>query len=160
MGGADGKLPRSGRVTHLFLLLDIRHAPTAEDRQMFEWMLFYGVPFTLVATKADKLSRSRRQQAPTPPRKRWAPRQPRCLTPRSRRRGGMRCSRASARCLRMQNLRLPYNILHWPPIALDSTGGLSHNRIGSSQRKCHAGAVYLPATCFVTIGNREWSGGF
>lgn len=53
----------SGRVTHLFLLLDIRHAPTAEDRQMFEWMLFYGVPFTLVATKADKLSRSRRQQA-------------------------------------------------------------------------------------------------
>lgn len=53
----------SGRVTHLFLLLDIRHAPTAEDRQMFRWMLYYGVPFTLVATKADKLSRSRQQQA-------------------------------------------------------------------------------------------------
>ena len=40
----------SGRVTHLFLLLDIRHAPTAEDRQMFKWMLYYGVPYTLVAT--------------------------------------------------------------------------------------------------------------
>ncbi|HWR23095.1 MAG TPA: ribosome biogenesis GTP-binding protein YihA/YsxC [Feifaniaceae bacterium] len=53
----------SGRVTHLFLLLDIRHAPTAEDRQMFEWMLYYGVPFTLVATKADKLARAKRQQA-------------------------------------------------------------------------------------------------
>lgn len=53
----------SGRVTHLFLLLDIRHAPTAEDRQMFQWMLYYGVPYTLVATKADKLSRSRRQQS-------------------------------------------------------------------------------------------------
>ena len=53
----------SGRVTHLFLLLDIRHAPTQEDRQMFEWVLYYGVPFTLVATKADKLAKSKRQQA-------------------------------------------------------------------------------------------------
>ncbi len=53
----------SGRVTHLFLLLDIRHAPTAEDRQMFQWMLYYGVPYTLVATKADKLTRSKRQQS-------------------------------------------------------------------------------------------------
>lgn len=53
----------SGRVTHLFLLLDIRHAPTQEDRQMFQWVLYYGVPFTLVATKADKLARSKRQQA-------------------------------------------------------------------------------------------------
>lgn len=53
----------SGRVTHLFLLLDIRHSPTAEDRQMFQWMLYYGVPYTLVATKADKVPRSRRQQS-------------------------------------------------------------------------------------------------
>ena len=53
----------SGRVTHLFMLLDIRHAPTAEDRQMFQWMLYYGVPYTLVATKADKVPRSRRQQS-------------------------------------------------------------------------------------------------
>lgn len=53
----------SGRVKHLFLLIDIRHAPTAEDRQMFQWLLYYGVPFTLVATKADKLAKSKRQQA-------------------------------------------------------------------------------------------------
>ena len=53
----------SGRVTHLFLLLDIRHAPTAEDRQMFQWMIYYGIPFTLVATKADKLARSKQKQA-------------------------------------------------------------------------------------------------
>ncbi|MEL7609010.1 MAG: ribosome biogenesis GTP-binding protein YihA/YsxC [Bacillota bacterium] len=51
----------SGRVTHLFLLLDIRHSPTAEDRQMFRWILYYGVPFTLVATKSDKLARSKRK---------------------------------------------------------------------------------------------------
>ncbi len=50
----------SGRVDHLFLLLDIRHMPTAEDKQMFQWLLYYGVPFTLVATKSDKLPRSKR----------------------------------------------------------------------------------------------------
>ena len=53
----------SGRVDHLFLLLDIRHQPTGEDRQMFQWLLYYGVPFTLVATKADKLARSKRTLA-------------------------------------------------------------------------------------------------
>ena len=55
----------SGRVQHLFLLIDIRHAPTAEDRQMFEWVLYYGLPFTLIATKADKIAKSKRRQAAT-----------------------------------------------------------------------------------------------
>lgn len=53
----------SGRVTHLFLLLDIRHEPTAADRQMFSYIIFYGIPFTLIATKADKLAKSKRKQA-------------------------------------------------------------------------------------------------
>jgi len=53
----------SGRVDHIFMLLDIRHAPTIEDKQMFEWILYYGIPFTLVATKADKLARSKQQAA-------------------------------------------------------------------------------------------------
>ena len=53
----------SGRVQHLFLLIDIRHAPTAEDRQKFEWVLYYGLPFTLIATKADKIAKSKRRQA-------------------------------------------------------------------------------------------------
>ena len=53
----------SGRLTHIFMLIDIRHAPTAEDKQMFEWIIYYGVPFTLIATKSDKLARSKRQQA-------------------------------------------------------------------------------------------------
>ncbi len=30
---------------------------------MFEWVLYYGVPFTLIATKSDKLSRSARTAA-------------------------------------------------------------------------------------------------
>lgn len=50
----------SGRPKHLFLLIDIRHEPSAEDRQMFAWTLYSCVPYTLVATKADKLSRSQR----------------------------------------------------------------------------------------------------
>lgn len=53
----------SGRVKHLFLLLDIRHEPTDDDRQMLQWAIYYGTPFTLVATKADKLPRAKRQQA-------------------------------------------------------------------------------------------------
>ena len=51
----------SGRVDHLLLLLDIRHEPTGEDRQMFQFLLYYGIPFTIVATKADKVSKSKRQ---------------------------------------------------------------------------------------------------
>ena len=53
----------SGRVTHLFLLLDIRHPPTVLDRQMYSYILYYGLPFTLIATKSDKLSRSGRAKA-------------------------------------------------------------------------------------------------
>ncbi|MPN30589.1 putative GTP-binding protein EngB [bioreactor metagenome] len=51
---------KSGRVNHIILLLDIRHLPTAEDKQMFQWIIYYGVPFTIVMTKADKLPRSKR----------------------------------------------------------------------------------------------------
>ncbi|MCR5610372.1 MAG: ribosome biogenesis GTP-binding protein YihA/YsxC [Clostridiales bacterium] len=53
----------SGRVSHLFMLIDIRHDPTELDRQMFGYMLYYGIPYTLIATKADKLAKSKRKQA-------------------------------------------------------------------------------------------------
>lgn len=53
----------SGRVSHIYMLIDIRHEPTALDRQMFGYILYYGLPYTLIATKADKLSRSKRMQA-------------------------------------------------------------------------------------------------
>ena len=52
----------SGRVDHLLLLLDIRHEPTGEDRQMLQFLLYYGIPYTVVATKADKVAKSKRQQ--------------------------------------------------------------------------------------------------
>lgn len=52
----------SGRLTHIFLLLDIRHDPTEEDKQMFNWIVYYGIPFTVIATKADKIAKSKVKQ--------------------------------------------------------------------------------------------------
>ena len=59
-GNLIGTYLNSGRPKHLFLLVDIRHEPSPEDRQMFQWTLHAGVPFTVVATKADKVSKSQR----------------------------------------------------------------------------------------------------
>ena len=42
----------------VFLLVDIRHDPTANDRQMFAWMTANGFAPVVVATKKDKLKRS------------------------------------------------------------------------------------------------------
>jgi GTP-binding protein len=39
-------------------LVDIRHAPTVQDKQMYEWSRHYGFDGVVVATKADKLSRN------------------------------------------------------------------------------------------------------
>ena len=44
-------------------LIDIRHEPSPEDREMFQWTLHAGVPFTVVATKADKIGKSQRMIA-------------------------------------------------------------------------------------------------
>jgi GTP-binding protein len=40
------------------LLVDIRHDPTADDRQMYDWIVSAGLTPVVVATKADKLKRS------------------------------------------------------------------------------------------------------
>lgn len=39
-------------------LVDIRHAPTAQDKQMYEYLQYYGLDGLVVATKADKVSRN------------------------------------------------------------------------------------------------------
>ncbi len=38
-------------------LIDLRHPPTEDDVMMYEWLKHLGIPFLLVATKADKISR-------------------------------------------------------------------------------------------------------
>lgn len=43
-------------------LVDIRHEPSAQDREMNAFLYQTGLPFLVVATKADKLSRAQRQR--------------------------------------------------------------------------------------------------
>ena len=47
------------KITLLLSLVDIRHDPTADDKMMVNYLYHYAVPFTLVATKADKLAKTR-----------------------------------------------------------------------------------------------------
>ena len=44
-------------ISHVFMLADSRHDPTADDVQMIEYLHFHMLPFTVVLTKTDKLSR-------------------------------------------------------------------------------------------------------
>lgn len=41
----------------IFLLVDIRHEPTQDDKMMYDWIKYYGYDCVVIATKADKISR-------------------------------------------------------------------------------------------------------
>ncbi|MBR3600431.1 MAG: hypothetical protein IKL53_11225, partial [Lachnospiraceae bacterium] len=43
-------------------LVDIRHAPSAQDVQMYEYLRHFGLDGIVVATKADKISNNERQK--------------------------------------------------------------------------------------------------
>ena len=53
----------AGRVAHVFALADIRHEPTADDRTMIDFLYYTQTPFTVIATKADKLAKTRIKEA-------------------------------------------------------------------------------------------------
>lgn len=40
-------------------LVDVRHDPSKEDIQMYEFLKYYGIPVIVVATKADKIPRGK-----------------------------------------------------------------------------------------------------
>jgi len=46
----------------LLLLADIRHEPSQDDKTMVDYLRYYGMPYIVVATKADKLSNAQRQK--------------------------------------------------------------------------------------------------
>ena len=46
----------------VFLLVDIRHKPYANDIQMYEWCVHYGFNPIIIATKEDKIKRSQKQK--------------------------------------------------------------------------------------------------
>lgn len=50
------------KLALVLLLLDIRHAPNEQDIQMIDYMRQTGLPFALVFTKCDKLSRAQVQR--------------------------------------------------------------------------------------------------
>ena len=56
----EGYLKNSKNLKRVFQLVDIRHAPTEDDKLMVDYLRHYDIPFTVVATKADKLSKAQR----------------------------------------------------------------------------------------------------
>lgn len=51
-------LHTSKQLRAVFLLIDIRHEPSANDRMMYEWILDSGFHPIIIATKLDKINRS------------------------------------------------------------------------------------------------------
>ena len=51
-------LHTSKMLKHVFLLVDIRHEPSANDVNMYDWIKYQGFTPVVIATKADKLNRS------------------------------------------------------------------------------------------------------
>ncbi|MCR5373913.1 MAG: ribosome biogenesis GTP-binding protein YihA/YsxC [Lachnospiraceae bacterium] len=51
-------LHTSKQLKAVFLLIDIRHDPSANDVNMYEWMKYQGFAPIVIATKADKINRS------------------------------------------------------------------------------------------------------
>ena len=62
-GMIEGYLQGSENLRHVVQLVDIRHAPTDEDQMMTNYLRHYEIPFTVVATKADKLSKAQRSRS-------------------------------------------------------------------------------------------------
>ena len=46
-------------ISLLISLVDIRHEPTGDDKALIEYLYHYRIPFVIVATKADKLPKTR-----------------------------------------------------------------------------------------------------
>ncbi|MCD7851584.1 MAG: ribosome biogenesis GTP-binding protein YihA/YsxC [Parabacteroides sp.] len=50
------------QLTNLFVLIDSRHEPQKIDLEFMEWLGENGIPFSLIFTKIDKISKSRLQE--------------------------------------------------------------------------------------------------
>lgn len=52
----------SAQLKAVFLLIDIRHDPSANDKMMYDWIVNQGFQPIIIATKLDKLKRSQIQK--------------------------------------------------------------------------------------------------
>ena len=55
-------LKKSKQLKLVFLLIDIRHEPSANDKNMYEWIEYNGFEPVIIATKLDKINRSQVQK--------------------------------------------------------------------------------------------------
>ena len=55
-------LKRSRQLRQVFLLIDIRHDPSANDKMMYDWIVSNGFQPVIVATKLDKIKRSQQDK--------------------------------------------------------------------------------------------------
>ena len=55
-------LNTSPMLKAVFLLIDIRHEPSANDRNMYDWIIHNGFQPIIIATKLDKIKRSQGQK--------------------------------------------------------------------------------------------------
>ncbi|MDE6313482.1 MAG: ribosome biogenesis GTP-binding protein YihA/YsxC [Lachnospiraceae bacterium] len=56
----ENYLHKSKQLKAVFLLIDIRHEPSANDKNMYEWISYNGYEPVIIATKLDKIKRSQR----------------------------------------------------------------------------------------------------
>jgi len=48
-------------LKQVFMLIDFRHKPSAEDIMMYEFLKYYKLPVTIIATKSDKIGITKQQ---------------------------------------------------------------------------------------------------
>ena len=58
----ENYLHKSKQLKAVFLLIDIRHEPSDNDKLMYDWIVSQGFQPVLIATKADKIKRSQLQK--------------------------------------------------------------------------------------------------
>lgn len=58
----ENYLHGSKQLKAVFLLIDIRHAPSANDQEMYRWIVSQGYEPVIIATKLDKIKRSQVQK--------------------------------------------------------------------------------------------------
>ena len=59
----EGYLENRGTLLKVVQLVDIRHKPSAQDVQMYEYLKYYGLDGIVAATKADKIGSNERAKA-------------------------------------------------------------------------------------------------
>lgn len=58
----ENYLHQSKMLRCIFLLIDIRHEPSNNDKMMYDWIVAQGYRPVIIATKADKIKRSQLQK--------------------------------------------------------------------------------------------------